>query len=211
MPFGGRAVAASAPLTSLDALAESLAARGTPGEPPALFRWDEHQARPSRAAAQRAFPSLHVLTLALALNAERARAALRQRCGAEGGADAPQPLPGGQDARGRRAGGAAYRPSGGASLIQRAQLPRRGRRALLQPSKARAPSDGRTGDAAHSRERGADTHAGPASPARRDDGVALSTAEAELKALLEAHGLLSPARDGRCAPKSPLAVKRESV
>ena len=34
---------------------------------------------------------------------------------------------------------------------------------------------------------------------RRDTGVALTAAEAEVKALLEAHGLLTPARDGRCA------------
>jgi hypothetical protein len=34
--------------------------------------------------------------------------------------------------------------------------------------------------------------------ARRDDGVALAGAETEVKALLEAHGLLAPARDGRC-------------
>jgi hypothetical protein len=33
----------------------------------------------------------------------------------------------------------------------------------------------------------------------RDTGVALTGPEAEVKALLEAHGLLTPARDGRCA------------
>jgi hypothetical protein len=62
MPFDARGRgAAQAPLTSLDALAEALAARGAPGEPPALFRWDEHQARPSREAA--AQPFVHVAGL----------------------------------------------------------------------------------------------------------------------------------------------------
>lgn len=44
MPYTG-AKSSPAPLTSLDALAEALAARGAPGEPPALFRWEQHQAR----------------------------------------------------------------------------------------------------------------------------------------------------------------------
>ena len=44
MPYTG-VKSSPAPLTSLDALAEALAARGAPGEPPALFRWEQHQAR----------------------------------------------------------------------------------------------------------------------------------------------------------------------
>ena len=44
---------------------------------------------------------------------------------------------------------------------------------------------------------------------RRDTGVALTAAEAEVKALLEAHGLLTPARDGRCArARLPRASRR---
>jgi hypothetical protein len=45
MVFDGRRGGAATPVTTLDALADALAQRAPPGEPPALFRWAGHEAR----------------------------------------------------------------------------------------------------------------------------------------------------------------------
>ena len=45
MPFDAGRGGAATPLTTLDALAETLTAKPPPSDPPAVFRWAEHEVR----------------------------------------------------------------------------------------------------------------------------------------------------------------------